>query len=466
MTDTIDQSIDQQAGTEEEPQVFDVQKDLSGDWRFNRRDFLTAATAATLAGTLAGCGSESETKVQEASVGTPELEPTLELSTLGPAATPGPADLSTTCQDLKAHDQAITALAISPDGSLLISSSEDQTLKLWSLPEGYLLKTLEDSTQVVLTMAITSDGSLLASGGEDGLVKFWSLPDGELLNTLTDQSMVGPISALAFARDGLLLVAANKAGGIMLYTLSDTQPLDSLGIGTVADVMALTPDGMLLASVMFDGDTTLWSLADSQDPQEVARFTDHGSLVQAVALTPDGSLLVSGDAHGVIEIRTVPDGEVVHTLKHSSGAICYLAVSPDGTKLFSGSQDGTVKVWLLSNGEPLIAAESNTMTTKLVVAPEEPLFVVGTREGHIRLWSLVDGEIISCLVDSSVNVDVELVDIELNSGQTVSIPVGVTIPLGAVCTCNTVTVCSCVGHTCSCVGHTSGGSGGHYWFPN
>ena len=57
----------------------------------------------------------------------------------------------------------------------MASASEDETVKLWSLPEGVLIRTLEATAP----LAVTPDGKLLVSGSADNLIKLWSLPDGE-----------------------------------------------------------------------------------------------------------------------------------------------------------------------------------------------------------------------------------------------------------------------------------------------
>ena len=45
---------------------------------------------------------------------------------------------------LKGHSAAVRDLAITPDGSLLVSGSEDETIRLWSLPDGKYLRNLTD----------------------------------------------------------------------------------------------------------------------------------------------------------------------------------------------------------------------------------------------------------------------------------------------------------------------------------
>jgi WD40 repeat protein len=68
---------------------------------------------------------------------------------------------------------------MSPDGTLLVSGSDDKTIKLWSLPEGKLLNTLEGHSDWVRSVTISPDGTLLASGSYDKTVRLWTLPEGE-----------------------------------------------------------------------------------------------------------------------------------------------------------------------------------------------------------------------------------------------------------------------------------------------
>ena len=149
------------------PQIFAVSRDKKG-LSLSRRGFMTAGAGAMLA---AGVARASE----QPSIG-------------------GSHD------ELKAHSSNVSSVAFSPDGTLLASGSYDDTIKLWSIPGGELLKTLKGHEVRVLSVAFSPDGTLLASGSWNETIKLWSIPGGELLKTLEGNSEW--VFAVAFSPDG------------------------------------------------------------------------------------------------------------------------------------------------------------------------------------------------------------------------------------------------------------------------
>ncbi|MFE7365911.1 WD40 repeat domain-containing protein, partial [[Kitasatospora] papulosa] len=71
----------------------------------------------------------------------------------------------------------VTAVAFSPDGTLLATGSNDQTARLWDTatrtPVG---PPLTSHSGRVKAVAFSPDGSILATGSRDGTVQLWVVP--------------------------------------------------------------------------------------------------------------------------------------------------------------------------------------------------------------------------------------------------------------------------------------------------
>jgi hypothetical protein len=87
---------------------------------------------------------------------------------------------------VEGHKGSVLALALAADGKTLISGSSDNTIKLWSLPDGTPLKTVEGHKGSVLALALAADGKTLISGSSDKTIRLWRLPDGEWISCLMD----------------------------------------------------------------------------------------------------------------------------------------------------------------------------------------------------------------------------------------------------------------------------------------
>ena len=74
-----------------------------------------------------------------------------------------------------AHTTNVTAVAFSPDGTLLATASLDQTVKIWSTAAWTLRQTLTGTGTAVLSVAFSPNGQQLVSGGLDGRLKLWNL---------------------------------------------------------------------------------------------------------------------------------------------------------------------------------------------------------------------------------------------------------------------------------------------------
>ncbi|GAA5866081.1 hypothetical protein JCM8547_000590 [Rhodosporidiobolus lusitaniae] len=73
------------------------------------------------------------------------------------------------------HEDAVTSLSFSPHTPTFLTGSADKTLKLWDYRTGTCLKTLLGNRDVVHAVAVSRDGRVAVSGSEDGTVRTFRL---------------------------------------------------------------------------------------------------------------------------------------------------------------------------------------------------------------------------------------------------------------------------------------------------
>jgi WD40 repeat protein len=136
-----------------------------------------------------------------------------------------------------------------------------------------------------------------------------------------------------------------------------------------------------------------------------ATLTGHTASVSCLAISPDGLLLASGSADNTVRLWRLPDGTALRTLEGHSDAVNCLAISPRGRVLVSGARDCAVRFWELPSGTPVpppLRTEAAPVTC-LVVSPQNKIVASGEENGLIRLWTLT-GRPVRCLPGHSAPV--------------------------------------------------------------
>ena len=83
------------------------------------------------------------------------------------------------------YEESVNSVSFSPDGSRIASGSGDNTIKIWNVETGEIIKTLTGHTFFVNSVSFSPDGSRIASGSNDRTIKIWNVETGEIIKTLT-----------------------------------------------------------------------------------------------------------------------------------------------------------------------------------------------------------------------------------------------------------------------------------------
>lgn len=256
------------------------------------------------------------------------------------------------------HTDRVRALALSPDGRTLATSSFDRRILLWDADTGQQLAELPSPhTHSIIQVAYSPDGHFLAAGDGGGVVTLWDVANRRLLHQ--------PFT-----------------------------PYASVVIG-----LAFSPDSRYLAVGDFDGNLSIWDVVSGVQVRSVANAHDGWTL--ALAFAPDGQTLATGGTDGRIQfwdtatLATSGD-EALHTRRTAISAHDYwvtsLLYTADGQTLISGGADNTVRFWDTATGvevgAPITAITAQVWGVRFYPPDGERTLVILDSSGSVQRWDI------------------------------------------------------------------------------
>uniref|UniRef100_A0A3P8SWN7 Striatin 4 n=1 Tax=Amphiprion percula TaxID=161767 RepID=A0A3P8SWN7_AMPPE len=276
---------------------------------------------------------------------------------------------------LRSHFDAIRALTFHPNQAVLLTASEDGTLKLWNLNKAMHSKknaaldvepiyTFRAHSGAVLSLTMGEDGESCYSGGLDGTVRCWKMPD---LNVdpydnydpgIESSALAGhedSVWGLTYSAVHHRLASCSADGTIRIWDPQNSSPCLSVfnkerehGTPTSVAFVATDPNQVV---VSFDGgETLLYDLNTEQSVTALETQTKDGSeLINRVVSHPSEPVSITAHENRTIRFLDNKTGKVVHSMVAHLDAVTCLTTDPKGTYLISGSHDCSVRLWMLDN---------------------------------------------------------------------------------------------------------------------
>ena len=286
---------------------------------------------------------------------------------------------------IRGHKGKVYAMALTPDGRTIVSSSFDNQndlfIRVWDVQTGKQIYIMEDPYENgTHKIAVTQDKIV---SGWYGSIRIWDMAKGTLDHFLQDAYGFKFLTT----PDGKKIISSDLSDptiqiwdikdGILLKKLDDhTDKITSL---------AVTPDSKQIISGSFDNTIRIWNIDGSN------KILNLDIYATSLAVTHDNKKIIAGLSNHTILIIDLATLDIINVFKEHTDFISAIEITNDDTKVISGSHKELI-VWDIKTCNKLHFI-SNVAISKIKITPDNKRFAsISNYSKIIEIWDLNSGE--------------------------------------------------------------------------
>jgi WD40 repeat protein len=341
------------------------------------------------------------------------------------------------------HSDCVSGVAVSPDGKLAVSSSWDETLRFWSVPDGKLIRTIRakkpprdsgctgpphfsgDGKTVAALVRSTEEKSVklcfwdAATGKQlprsvaiEGRGEWALSPDEERMARVIDEDCV----RVWETREGKIVreFRFRKEELVVPWTLSFSPDGNYLAVGLAGRPLPGLPPSGSPPPPSVSSKVRLWDLRSGElvFASEILPLSREARWVKrpdsalepvpekqpfearAVAFSPDGTRLAAGGTdypqYTSIWVWDLPSRKLVQKLRVGEPFVSSIAFSPDGHMVACGTgSDPEIQIWNVTSAKRLGSLEKHTGTVTAVAWAKDGRSLVSCgQDSRVLIWRL------------------------------------------------------------------------------
>uniref|UniRef100_A0A3P8SFN2 Apoptotic protease-activating factor 1 n=1 Tax=Amphiprion percula TaxID=161767 RepID=A0A3P8SFN2_AMPPE len=340
--------------------------------------------------------------------------------------------------DCSGHLSWVQRVQFSPDGSQLLSCSDDQTVRLWETNKvhtssaiclkrdsdvlfngeeivvsaadncnrlqvrdgrtGSVLFQSEEKSSRIRCTCMCRQPSAVVLGQEDGTVQVLELPSGKLLANLLGHTKT--VLHCQFSQNGQTLITSSEDTTIRVWRWQSGECKVLQGHKEQVRCFSLlsnSPNDSRLLSWSFDGTVKVW---DTETGEKLQDIEAHRGTILGCHVSPDGCLFATTSADKTAKLWHCESWQCAYTLNGHQDCVRSCRFSWDSQRLATGDDNGEIRLWSVKDGSLLkiccpdskdgMDSLHGGWVTDLHFSPDNSLLV--STGGYIKWWNVEKGE--------------------------------------------------------------------------
>ncbi|KIM22150.1 hypothetical protein M408DRAFT_28960 [Serendipita vermifera MAFF 305830] len=294
---------------------------------------------------------------------------------------------------LLGNEISLNCIAWAPKGTHIVCGSTCGLVGAFSLDTGSLVGTVQQAhNSQINNLAFSADGLSVVSSSSDNSIKVWSMTSTGLSGpsyTWTSEGVNIYGASFSPANPSLLAVAVGETT-LQIRNIK-TGELDlEVGETPVQERTIYSPDGEYITTL---GWSQQWiSLIKRENGKAVKLRLDtgHNIGIRALAFSPDKKHIVSGSDDKTLRIHNLSDTGPAKAVGGHQTQIGNMAFTPDGKRMVSSEWNGNLCTWNLETGQLLegpMETEANTQSV-LAYSSDGSTVAIASGSHDIQLWNL------------------------------------------------------------------------------
>ncbi len=309
------------------------------------------------------------------------------------------------------HTDIVNTAEFSPDGSQILTASQDGTARIWDASTGESLFALIGHSEEVNSAHFSSDGQWIVTASEDKTVRIWNVRTGEVVQVLESHDSV--LNA-RFSPNGqtVLADACDFLGDFLAIWKVGTWELKSQVRShcTVYEWQA-SANGELLLLAGAQGSAEVWEMYDAKllttlqhvpisvtppapVPEEPMEAKVEWHFINA-QFSADGHWVITSGKDGIARVWNSRTGELFRSIPAHAAEIRHACFSRDGEWILTASEDKTAKVWSAKTGRLSLTLQHPDPVWEAHFCSDDLNIITITCRGSIRVWSALTGALLS-----------------------------------------------------------------------